>query len=169
MKNLHQNLFEDLKNLCLNLNDLQFCLKSELLNQATIGKHLRHSIEFYLCLIQGIPSRTVNYDNKQREQRIETDRLYAFKILSVLSDQLKIYSHDHSLNLFINETSSDKPFETSVNIELQYCLDHAIHHQSLIKVGLKELNLSNLVGSHFGVGHSPLKYESSLEKNQSSF
>ena len=55
MKNLHQNLFEDLKNLCLNLNDLQFCLKSELLNQATIGKHLRHSVEFYLCLIQGIP------------------------------------------------------------------------------------------------------------------
>lgn len=139
------------------------------MNQATIGKYLRHSVEFYLCLIQGIPSRTVNYDNKQREQRIETDRLYAFKILSVLSDQLKIHSHDHSLNLFINETSSDKPFETSVNIELQYCLDHAIYHQSLIKVGLKELNLSNLVGSHFGVGHSPLKYESSLEKNQSSF
>tara|TARA_B110000483_G_scaffold215353_1_gene265964 strand:+ start:446 stop:682 length:237 start_codon:yes stop_codon:yes gene_type:complete len=78
MKNLHQNLFEDLKNLCLNLNDLQFCLKSELLNQATIGKHLRHSVEFYLRLIQGIRSRTVNYDNKQREQRIETDRLYAF-------------------------------------------------------------------------------------------
>ena len=169
MKNLHQNLFEDLKNLCLNLNDLQFCLKSELLNQATIEKHLRHSIMFYLCLIQGIPSRTVNYDNRQREQRIETDRLYAFKIFSDLSDQLKMHSHDHSLNLFINETSSDKPFETSVNIELQYCLDHAIHHQSLIKVGLKELNLSNLVGSHFGVGHSPLKYESSLEKNQSSF
>jgi len=46
-----------------------------------------------------------------------------------------------------------------------YCLDHAIHHQALIKIGLKELQIADLVGDDFGVAYSTLRYRASLDAN----
>ena len=54
---------------------------------------------------------------------------------------------------------------TSVDRELLYCLDHAIHHQALIKIGLKELQIADLVGDDFGVAYSTLRYRASLDAN----
>ena len=48
--------------------------------------------------------------------------------------------------------------KSSFERELLYCLDHAIHHQALIKIGLKELHLSHLVSPDFGVAYSTLRY-----------
>ena len=73
--------------LCERLDDQQYCYNSKLLNGASIGQHLRHSAEFYLCLFQGIATQTVNYDERKRDLLIETDRKHAIKILSHLSDQ----------------------------------------------------------------------------------
>ena len=152
--------------LCERLDDQQYCYNSKLLNAASIGQHLRHSAEFYLCLFQGIPAQTVNYDERKRDLLIETDRKHAIKILSDLSDQLKQISSSFALQLFSNETEAkEKPFITSVDRELLYCLDHAIHHQALIKIGLKELQIADLVGDHFGVAYSTLRYRASLDTN----
>ena len=166
MKYLHRTLLEDLMDLCERLDDQQYCYNSKLLNGASIGQHLRHSAEFYLCLFQGIPTQTVNYDERKRDLLIETDRKHAIKILSDLSDQLKQISSSFALQLFSDETEAkEKPFVTSVDRELLYCLDHAIHHQALIKIGLKELQIADLVGDHFGVAYSTLRHRASLDAN----
>ena len=116
--------------LCKNLEDQQYCYNSELLNGPSIGQHLRHSAESYLCLFQGIPTQTVNYDERKRDLLIETDRKYAIKILSDLSDYLKQILPSFALQFFSNETEAkEKHFITSDDRELLYCLDHAIHHQ----------------------------------------
>ena len=70
MKHLHKTLLQDLMDLCENLEDQQYRHNSKLLNGASIGQHLRHSAEFYLCLSQGIPTQTVNYDERKRERLI---------------------------------------------------------------------------------------------------
>ena len=119
-----------------------------------------------MCLFQGIPTQTVNYDERKRDLLIETDRKHAIKILSHLSDQLKQISSSFALQLFSDETEAkEKPFVTSVDRELLYCLDHAIHHQALIKIGLKELQIADLVGDHFGVAYSTLRHRASLDAN----
>ena len=147
MKYLHRTLLEDLMDLCERLDDQQYCYNSKLLNGASIGQHLRHSAEFYLYLFQGIPTQTVNYDERKHDLLIETDRKHAIKTLSDLSDQLKQTPSSFALQLFSNETEAkEKPFVTSVDRELLYCLDHAIHHQALIKIGLKELQIADFVG-----------------------
>tara|TARA_B110000046_G_scaffold110797_1_gene118053 strand:+ start:753 stop:1253 length:501 start_codon:yes stop_codon:yes gene_type:complete len=166
MKYLHKTLIEDLTDLCGRLDDHQYCFNSKLLNGAFIGLHLRHSAEFYLCLFNGIPTQTVNYDERKRDLLIETDRKYAIKILSDLSDQLKHIQPSFALQLFSNETEAkEKPFVTYVDRELLYCLDHANHHQVLIKIGLKELQIVDLVGDDFGVAYSTLRYRGSLYAN----
>jgi len=166
MKYLHKTLLEDLTDLCERLDDHQYCYNSKLLNGASIGQHLRHSAEFYLCLFNGIPTKTVNYDERKHDLLIETDRTYAIRTLSDLSDQLKHIQPSFALQLFSNETEAkEKPFVTSVDRELLYCLDHAIHHQALIKIGLKELQIADLVGDDFGVAYSTLRYRASLDAN----
>ena len=152
--------------LCERLDDQQYCYNSKLLNGASIGQHLRHSAEFYLCLFQGIATQTVNYDERKRDLLIETDRKHPIKTLSDLSDQLNQTPSSFALQLFSNETEAkEKPFITSVDRELLYCLDHAIHHQALIKIGLKELQIADLVGDHFGVAYSTLRHRASLDVN----
>ena len=42
--------------------------------------------------------------------------------------------------------------------ELNYCLDHCIHHQSLIKIGLIDQNLDHLIDENFGVAFSTQNY-----------
>ena len=152
--------------LCERLDDQQYCYNSKLLNGASIGQHLRHSAEFYLCLFQGIATQTVNYDERKRDLLIETDRKHPIKTLSDLSDQLNQTPSSFALQLFSNETEAkEKPFITSVDRELLYCLDHAIYHQALIKIGLKELQIADLVGDHFGVAYSTLRHRASLDAN----
>lgn len=92
--------------LCKNLEDQQYCYNSELLNGLSIGQYLRHSAEFYLCLFQGIPTQTVNYDERKRDLLIETDRKYAIKIFSDLSDYLKQILPSFALQLFSNKTEA---------------------------------------------------------------
>ena len=119
-----------------------------------------------MCLFNGIPTKTVNYDERKRDLLIETDRTYAIKTLSDLSDQLKNIQPSFALQLFSNEIEAkEKPFVTSVDRELLYCLDHAIHHQVLIKIGLKELQIADLVGDDFGVAYSTMRYRASLDAN----
>ena len=62
-------------------------------------------------------------------------------------------------------SQKNKAFYTSFDRELLYCLDHAIHHQALIKIGLKELQIADLVGDDFGVAYSTLRYRASLDAN----
>ena len=49
---LHLNLWQDMIDLCFSLEQDHFTFKSELLNGASIGEHLRHSYEFYFCLLK---------------------------------------------------------------------------------------------------------------------
>ena len=43
------------------------------LNNSTIGQHVRHTLEFFICMMEGIEKGVVNYDSRQRDPRIETD------------------------------------------------------------------------------------------------
>lgn len=49
--------------------------------------------------------------------------------------------------------------KTFINRELAYCLEHSIHHQALIKVGLKEQNIENLIDENFGVAPATIRHK----------
>ena len=48
--------------------------------------------------------------------------------------------------------------QTSFFRELTYCMDHCIHHQSLIKIALLEQKLIHLIDPNFGVAFSTQLY-----------
>tara|TARA_B110000977_G_scaffold11677_1_gene15044 strand:+ start:1355 stop:1549 length:195 start_codon:yes stop_codon:yes gene_type:complete len=64
------------------------------------------------------------------------------------------------VSIIISLLRKTKPFITSFDRELLYCLDHAIHHHAL-----KELRIAALIGDHFGVAYSTLRYRAGLDTN----
>ena len=154
---LHLTLWQHMIDLCESLNQDQYSFKSELLNGASIGEHLRHSYEFYVCLLKRENPTIINYDERKRDARIETDLAYAVEQMQSLKTHLKPIKNDVPLKLSSKEANAQM-VSTSLERELVYCLDHAIHHQVLIKIGLKELNLYHLVNENFGVAYSTIRF-----------
>ena len=155
--NLHLQLWQDFIDLCQSLTPEQYTLKCTMLNGVSIAEHLRHSYEFYHCLLLGLETQQLNYEKRARDRAIETNLPYAIERMQKLKTQLSSPLKDSSMKLQSKEAQSS-PVNTSLERELVYCLDHAIHHQALIKIGLKEQALSHLVSQDFGVAYSTLRY-----------
>ena len=154
---LHITLWQHMIDLCNSINQEQYNVKCELLNGASIGGHLRHSLEFYICLLKRENPTVINYDERKRDEKIETDLAYAIKEMHSLKKQLLSVKKDVPLQLLAKEVNAQL-VSTSFERELMYCLDHAIHHQALIKIGLKELGLCHIVDENFGVAYSTIRY-----------
>jgi len=153
IKDCIANLTEH-QELLLKLSDRQYQHQSELLSGASIGQHLRHVVEFYDCLLNGLSQQKINYEKRARSLELENNRKTAINKISSIKNQLLSLELNSRLNLEIEDLIID----TSVQRELYYNLEHSIHHQALIKVGLKEQNIGNMVNANFGVAPSTLKY-----------
>lgn len=67
------------------LTQEEYTLKLTILNQSSVGQHVRHVLEFYICLSQGIGPGVVDYDRRTRNLSIENDPNYANIMLNELS------------------------------------------------------------------------------------
>lgn len=124
------------------------------LSLATIGQHTRHIIELYQCLLEQYNTGIINYDKRKRDKQIETDVHSAVAALKNISASLD--KPDKLLSLQTGPGMDSLKIHTTYFREVLYNLEHCIHHQALIKVGLIELNKT--VGEHFGVAPSTLQY-----------
>lgn len=155
--NLHLQLWQDFIDLCQSLTPEQYTLKCRMLNGVSIAEHLRHSYEFYHCLLLGLDTKQLNYEDRARDRAIENNLPYAIECMKKLKSQLISPLKDTAMELKSKEAQLSL-VKTSLERELVYCLDHAVHHQALIKIGLKEQELSHLVSQDFGVAYSTLRY-----------
>jgi len=143
----------------LKLTDEQYHHKSEILSGASIGQHLRHVVEFYVCLLFGASKQKINYGNRERNLEIETNRKFAINKIMEIKNQLTTLNLNQRLFLEIESYAMD----TSIERELLYNLEHSIHHQALIKVGLIEQHIGDLVTEEFGVAPSTIKYRKQIQ------
>lgn len=124
------------------------------LSLATIGQHTRHIIELYQCLLEQYNTGIINYDKRRRDKQIETDLHSAVAELENIAACLE--KPDKLLLLQTGPGMGLIKIHTTYFREVLYNLEHCIHHQALIKVGLIELNKD--VCEQFGVAPSTLQY-----------
>jgi hypothetical protein len=137
----------------------QYSYPCERLSHSTIGQHVRHIIEMFQCLEKGYETGIVNYENRQRDRRIETDKDLALNLLRNIQDSLAREDRVLMLEGVYNDDSTEiMRFQTNYQREIVYNLEHTIHHMALIRVGLGELTVIELPES-YGVASATVKHK----------
>ncbi len=150
-------------NVLLNRLDVsEYSAACTLLDGASIGKHIRHIIELYTCLIKQYESGTVNYDVRERDAEIENSPERAISEIEFIIQSLD--KPDKDLKMQVQTGMGNDPVvNTNYYRELVYNFEHCIHHQALIKVALSELGIS-ISDSHFGYAPSTIRYLNQVSK-----
>lgn len=153
-----QHVFVQLSETLKQLTNEEYSRPSSVLMNATIGQHVRHIIELFQCLEKGYASGNVNYEKRQRDYRIETDRELAILLLKDIYRQLDMPNKE-----LVLEADDYRDAGETISIpsnyyrEIAYNLEHTIHHMALIRVGVNEVSSVVLPGD-FGVAYSTIKY-----------
>jgi hypothetical protein len=153
-----KNVFVQLSESLARLTDEQYVQPSKTLFNATIGQHVRHIIELFICLDKGYETGLVNYEKRKRDLLIETNKDFASDLLQ------KIYTALEKPNKkLLLETNYDEHSEEGITVitnyyrEIIYNLEHTVHHMALIRVGINEVSTIS-VPDGFGVASSTIKY-----------
>ncbi|MEM6525437.1 MAG: DinB family protein [Bacteroidota bacterium] len=144
------------------LKDNDFTLPIQTLNNSTIGQHMRHTLEFFTCLMNHHDKGVINYDKRDHDKVIESDRTIALALIQDLKNFIQDVKSDAPLKLEANYSMDrDETISIDTNLfrELTYNIEHAIHHMAIIKIGLKEVAPYVSIPSHFGIAVSTIKYQ----------
>ncbi len=146
------------------LSDSDFKKALNVLSKASIGQHVRHTLEFFICLMDAKNEGIINYDNRKHDRHIESDRSLARSIIKSINDFLKKENHDFALKLEANYDVTGSEIvliNSNFSRELAYNIEHAIHHMALIKIGAADAFPHVILPEHFGVASSTIRFQNS--------
>ncbi len=138
------------------------------LNGTTFGQHIRHTLEFFICLYDARNDQRVSYDQRKHDKLIETDKKLAQSIIRSIIEFLEKNREDFELIYEANYTErdgKDQLMKSSFYRELAYNIEHTIHHMAFIKVAINQSLDYITLPKYFGVASSTIRYIASSEKS----
>ena len=159
------DIFSQIKGYLSQIDEDQYSEKLEIFSGSSIGQHTRHIIEFFMCLTKQLESQTINYDTRDRRKDIEENPQVASEELDQLSYLLGRISAPVTLQLvtcYGHHHSGHTQIETTLERELLYNIEHAVHHLAMIKIGLKAVFPQVDLPDNFGVAQSTLSFRKQL-------
>jgi hypothetical protein len=136
-----------------------------------IGGHVRHIVEFYECLVDGLCAGRVDYDARRRDPLIEMNRPAAIERLHALRRRLLNQARlgeDRVLWVAVEgamESSGDRTFVlSSIGRELQAVASHTVHHFALIAALLHVSGFE--VPADFGVSKATLQFRQGMKAHE---
>jgi len=166
LKEASKQTLSQLIDLLENIEDYQYNLALRVFRGGNIGKHVRHIIEFYLCLFND-QDTTVNYDLRARDLSIETDKNIAIDKIKWISDNIDNVDVDKTISLQTNYTldkDSHSTFNTSFLRELAYNLEHTIHHMAILRIGIESFLPEYKFPESFGIALSTLRDQKTVAR-----
>ncbi|GAB5550772.1 MAG: hypothetical protein Sapg2KO_03630 [Saprospiraceae bacterium] len=129
---------------------------------SSIGKHFRHILDFYNCLLKGLPLGKIDYSDRPRNLEIECAPLIAAHHFSNALHELNDLSLEAPINVlsdFSEDYQTERIFYAStIGRELAFIYDHAVHHLAIIKMGIKRVSPDFQLSSNFGIAPSTVKF-----------
>ena len=164
---LQQNILQLEQGISLieNLDPESYALCGHEYFSSGIGKHFRHIVDHYNCFLKAGGAR-VDYDARDRDPRVESDRNHAlnrFRSVVVGLEQLVGEELAGDDRLIVSGNEGENPdgvsrwCDSTVVRELQYLSSHTVHHYAIIAMIVRILG--GTVPDDFGVAPSTLVYE----------
>ena len=155
------NILSQLTDLVDQIQEGDFVKPAETLSHSTIGQHLRHTLEFFLCFEQGFDKGLINYDKRAHDKLIESDKFLALAAIQRIADFVN-HLTDKSLKLEVGYDLEQEIFltiDTTATRELVYNIEHAVHHMAIMKIGIKEIASYVRLSPDFGIAASTIRYK----------
>jgi len=128
---------------------------------SAVGGHIRHIVDYYGLMLSGVPEGRIDYDLRDRDPMVETDRRTGIARLRGLVERLQGFDVAGApttveVKVDLPEGQEAAWSRSSLERELQFSLSHTVHHFALIATILR-LNGCE-PGPDFGVATSTLRY-----------
>ncbi len=164
LSKISANTFIQLRQIIEQMSKEEYSTNLTILGESSIGQHVRHVLEFYICLADGIEDGVVNYDNRKRNIRLATEPSFALFVLDELVNKFCDEEIEEK-NLYNNIEYGDTIIssKSSVSRELIYLIEHSIHHYAIMQIALKNNFQSIVVPEGFGIAYSTLKHKENKE------
>lgn len=148
---------KQLDELLADLDEHAYRHECDLLPGGSVGGHVRHCIEFYQCLAEGLGSGEVDYDSRRRDPDIESSPRAARKALRKILevDLPAIETLSPQMPLRVRESLSTWQ-SSSLGREWGFAFSHTIHHLALIGVLLRDHG--SQVSAEIGVAPSTARH-----------
>lgn len=156
------SIISQLTHLVNQLTEQDFVKPVASLGGSSIGQHLRHTLEFFICLEQGFSCGIINYDKREHDKLIETDKEMALATLNRIQMFVNNQQANASLVLEVGyDLNQDDvvTVETNYLRELTYNIEHAVHHMAIMKIGVREVAPYITLPREFGVAASTIRYQ----------
>ena len=140
------------------LDDFEYAIARS--GSSSIGAHFRHNLDFVNALLNGLAIRRIDYNDRTRDVRIETEREYAIDQLMFACRRLNSLTPDiiGSHVVVRSEVDEELWHSSTVSREIEFLHSHTVHHYALIKMLISVEN--DAVSSAFGVSPSTLRFRS---------
>lgn len=155
------NLLGQLSFVTNQLSDEEFRKPIGVLSNSSIGQHIRHTLEFFICLMDAKNEGVINYDNRKHDRFIEQEPKLALSVMDSIVEFIERETRDFPLQMeACYDVDKDEVSRVQSNFfrELAYNIEHAIHHMALIKIGVNAMATSVTLPEHFGVASSTVRY-----------
>jgi uncharacterized damage-inducible protein DinB len=144
------------------LTNFQYTSPIPVFHGGTIGQHMRHILEFYSCLLNGVQCTTVDYTSRKRNLVLSENKEAALATLDYIESEVAKLVEHQGLQI-INEYSNEDDINreecfSSVGRELQYAFDHAVHHLAIIRIGIECTFPAVPIDPDLGIAPSTLKF-----------
>jgi uncharacterized damage-inducible protein DinB len=132
--------------------------------EGTVGRHMRHCVDFFERFLDGLPVGRIDYAARRRDPAVETSRAVAITRLAELERRLATHTgFDLRRSILVRPEDDDLDprdpgawFRSSVGRELRFLASHTVHHFALIAVLLR--TLGRTIDPEFGVSPSTLSH-----------
>ena len=148
------------------LSDEQYTCKIPAAFNASIGGHYRHCLDHFCALFQAMVSGQLNYDARERDTPIETDRFVALQATRELLanwQNVNLFSLARPLNVTCKTSYAAAGSQTAASTvarEIMYAVAHAVHHYALINIMAGSLEIKLTPG--FGIAPSTVAHQTTV-------
>lgn len=167
LKTTGQTILNQVFDLINQLDDAEYSAELDILNGNSIGKHVRHVVEFFELLVSGSTDGLINYDKRNHEPLYETDTKATMEKIKKLMIGIDDITFLDEVVLEVNYADSDAEpvtIKSSLERELAYNIEHAIHHMAIIKIALQTVFPKVKLIENFGVAYSTVRYQKSTSR-----
>ncbi|MDX5376002.1 MAG: hypothetical protein LPK08_00570 [Halomonas sp.] len=126
----------------------------------SLGKHVRHILDHYDALLVGAEAGSIDYENRRRDERLETEpELAVARVAEICAALPGLEAHRSAtlqLRYPVEGASGSLALTSSLPRELAFLTSHTVHHMALLGMMAESHGVDLPV--HFGVHPSTLRF-----------